>query len=126
VFRAQLEDEPAAAVIADHRVDFNIPGIRPLGPDIAVFFNVKRHDDSENFNVTAEGAMPALVVEVTSQATRKNDLGIKVDYYHRAKVPLYLIADAVGRGARRRVKPIGRQYARSGYKLITPDEQGRI
>ena len=74
----------------------------------------------------AEGARPALVVEVTSRSTRKNDLGIKVDYYHRAKVPLYLIADAVGRGARRRVKLIGRRYARNGYKLITPGEQGRI
>ena len=126
VFRTQLEDEPAAVVIADHLVDWNIPGVRPLGPDIAVFFNVKRRDDWETFNVKAEGAKPALVVEVTSRATRKNDLGIKVDYYHRAKVPLYLIADAVGSGAKRRVTLIGRQYARNGYKLITPGEQGRI
>ena len=49
-----------------------------------------------------------------------------MDYYHRAKVPLYLIADAVGIGAKRRVTLIGRRYARNGYKLITPGEQGRI
>ena len=90
-------------MISDHRVDWNIPGVRPLAPDVAVFFNVQRRDDWETFNVKAEGAIPALVVEVTSRSTRKNDLGIKVDYYHRAKVPLYLIADAVGRGAKRRV-----------------------
>ena len=41
-------------------------------------------------------------------------------------MPLYLIADAVGRGAKRRVELIGRQYARKGYKLITPGEHGRI
>jgi colicin import membrane protein len=126
VFETQLEDEPAAAVISDHLVDWNIPGVRPLAPDIAVFWSVKRHDDWETFDVKAEGARPALVVEVTSRSTRKNDLGVKVDYYHRAKVPLYLIADAVGRGARRRVKLIGRRYTRSEYKLITPGEHGRI
>jgi hypothetical protein len=47
-------------------------------------------------------------------------------YYHRAKVPLYLIADAVGRDAQRCVKLIGRRYARNGYKPITPGEQGWI
>jgi hypothetical protein len=126
VFETQLEDEPAAAVISDHLVDFNILGVRPLAPDVTVFFNMKRRDDWETFDVKAEGAKPALVVEVTSQATRKNDLGIKVDFYHRAKVPLYLIADAVGRGTKRRVTLIGHQYQRNGYKRITPDEQGRV
>ena len=125
VFGIQLEDKPEA-VLSDQGVDWNIPGVRPLAPDIAVFFNVKRRDDWETFNVMAEGAIPALVVEVTSSSTRKNDLGIKVDYYHRAKVPRYLIADAIGRGAKRRVKLIGHQYARSGYRPISPGQHGRI
>ena len=126
VFGTQLEDEPEAVVISDHVVDWNIPGVRSLAPDVAVFLNVKRRDDWETFNVKAEGAIPVLVVEVTSRSTRKKDLGIKVDYYHRAKVPLYLIADAVGRGAKRRVQLIGRQYAPNGYELIAPGEHGRI
>ena len=126
VSEARLEDDQTAVVLADCRVEWNIPGVRPLGPDIAVFVNVKRRIDWDTFDVKAEGARPVLVVEVTSRSPRKNDLGIKVDYYHRAKVPLYLIADAVGRGAQRRVKLIGRRYARNGYKLITPGEQGRI
>src|SRR5262249_31709431 len=38
VFKARLEDDRTAVVLSDCRVDWNIPGIRPLGPDVAVFF----------------------------------------------------------------------------------------
>ncbi len=126
VFRARLDDNPTAAVLADCGVDWNIPNVRHLCPDIAVFFNVKRHIDWNIFDVAAEGARPVLVLEVTSRSTRKNDLGAKVEFYHRAKVPLYVIADAVGRGAKRRIKLIGYQYERKTYKPILPGEDGRI
>jgi hypothetical protein len=126
VFSAQLHDNPTAAVLADCGVDLNIPNVRHLCPDIAVFFNVKRHIDWNIFDVAAEGARPVLFVEVTSRSTRKNDLGTKVDYYHRAKVPLYVIADAVGRGAKRRIKLLGYQYEQKAYKPILPGEDGRI
>ena len=127
VFEARLAGKPAAVVISDCRVDWNLRGVRPLGPDIAVFFGVKRDDEEwETFNVAAEGAEPKLVVEVTSRSTRKNDLGIKVKFYHRAKVPFYLIADARGLGAKRRITLIGRQYTARGYQEVKPDAQGRI
>jgi len=105
VFKARLKPVPGAVVLADCGVDWNIPGVRPLCPDIAVFFGVERdrNYDWATFNVAAEKARPALVIEVTSRNTRKNDLGIKVDYYRRAGVPLYVIADVKGRGAKRRV-----------------------
>src|SRR4051794_5938465 len=32
VFEAQLAAEPSAVVISDCRVDWNLPGVRPLGP----------------------------------------------------------------------------------------------
>jgi uncharacterized membrane protein YqiK len=41
-------------------------------------------------------------------------------------VPLYLIADAVGRGAERRVELILYQYHRRGFRRIAPDKNGRI
>ena len=53
--------------------------------------------DWATLDVAAEGARPALVVEVTSPSTRENDLGTKPDFYHRAGVPLYVIADVAGR-----------------------------
>jgi len=128
VFEAQSAGNPEAVVISDCRVDWNLPGVRPLGPDLAVFFGVKRDEDEEweTFDVAAEGAEPVLVVEVTSRSTRQNDLGVKVKFYHRAKVPFYLIADATGLGARRRISLIGYRYTRRGYRRVRPDAQGRI
>src|SRR5438445_697758 len=54
VFEAQLAGDPEAVVISDCRVDWNLPGVRPLGPDIAVFFGVKRDDEEwDTFDVAA-------------------------------------------------------------------------
>ncbi len=126
VFKARLARDRTAAVISDCLVDWNLPDVEPLGPDIAVFLGVKQIDDWATFDVAAEGARPALVIEVTSPRTRKNDLGPKFGFYQQARVPLYLIADAAGRGRKRRLKLIGYRYTRRGYQTIEPDAQGRI
>jgi len=126
VFKFRTAGDPETIVLADCRVDLNLAGVRPLGPDVAMFCGVKRFIDWETFDVAAERASPLLVVEITSRATSKNDLGLKVQYYHQAKVPLYVIADARGRGARRRLTLIAYEYARKGYKPIAPDKKGRI
>ena len=39
--KRQLKDDPTAAVLSDCRVDWNIPGVRPLGPDLARLFRGK-------------------------------------------------------------------------------------
>jgi len=44
-FTARLRDKPTAVLLADCGVDWNISNVRRLCPDIAVFFNVKRHID---------------------------------------------------------------------------------
>jgi hypothetical protein len=68
-----------------------------------------------------------MVVEVTSPDTRSNDLEIKVDYYHRAGVPLYVIADvSKGKDGDRRIALIGYERAPRKYKRVKPDKQGRI
>jgi colicin import membrane protein len=127
VFKAQLAPDPHAAVISDCRVDWNLPGVRPLGPDIAVFFGVKRHKGWVTLDVKAERVRPVLVVEVTSPDTRANDLEDKFDYYYRAKVPLYVIVDALqddDRGRRLRLKAYRR--TRTRYREIAPDARGWI
>ena len=127
VFNARLAGDPQAVAVSDCRVDWNIPGVRPLGPDIAVFFGVKRRKDWATLDVAAEGARPALVVEVTSTGTRKNDVEIKPDFYHRARVPLYVIADVVEEDEEtRHVELIGYRYAPAGYQRIAPDARGWI
>jgi Uma2 family endonuclease len=128
VSQAQLAGDRRAVVLSDCQVDWNLRGVRPLCPDLAVFFGVDHGMDREwfTFNVAAEAAEPALVVEVTSHSTRNNDLGPKVKFYQRARVPFYLIADVTGQDEDRRITLIGRQYAAGRYKIVKPDAQGRI
>ena len=45
-----------AVVLSDCQVDFNIPGVKPLCPDLAVFFGVRRRIEWSSFNVAEEGA----------------------------------------------------------------------
>jgi colicin import membrane protein len=45
------------------------------------------------FPVKENGANPLVIVEVTSPSTRYVDLDEKVEDYHKAGVPLYIIAD---------------------------------
>jgi Uma2 family endonuclease len=127
VFNARLAHTPQAVAVSDCRVDWNIPGVRPLGPDIAVFFGVKRRKDWATLDVAAEGARPIMVVEVTSTGTRKNDVEIKPDFYHRAGVPLYVIADVLEEDENtRHMELIGYRYAPGGYERIDPDARGWI
>ena len=126
VCKTRLKRVPKAVVLSDCGVDWNIPGVKPLCPDVAVFFGVKRRIDWNIFDVKKEKAKPALVTEVTSKNTRKNDLGIKFNYYHQAKIPLYLIVDAVRRRGERRLKLLLYRYAPHGYELVLPDENGRV
>jgi colicin import membrane protein len=77
--------------------------------------------------VAKEKARPALVIEVTSPDTRQNDVGIKVDYYHRAGVPLYVIADVTEeKDKERRIELIGYEAGPRRYKRIKPDKRGWI
>ncbi len=127
VFKARVNKNSTAVVLSDCRVDWNIPGVKPLGPDIAVFFGVRRHIAWATFNVAEEKAEPALVVEVTSPDTRQNDVGIKKTYYHRAGVPLYVIADVFKEKDNQcRIELIGYSRKPTRYQRIKPDNRGFI
>jgi hypothetical protein len=77
--------------------------------------------------MAAEGARPLLVVEVTSQDTRQNDVGKKVDFYYRAGIPLYVIADVLEEDDfERRLELIVYRHTPDGYERIKPDERGWI
>jgi Uma2 family endonuclease len=127
VLKVQVEDDRAAVVLSDCQVDFNIPGVKPLCPDVAVFFGVRRRTEWTSFNVAEEGARPALVVEETSPDTRVNDVETKVDYYHRAMVPWYVIADvSYDANGRRQIDLILYRWRDDGYERIPADERGRV
>ncbi len=127
VFKTRLERNPESAVLSRCRVDWNLLGVRPLAPDIAVFSGVKRRKNWATFDVAAERAQPALVVEVASVHTHTNDVDIKPDYYYRAGVPLYVIADVLEESDEaRRLELMGYRLTSEGYQRVAPDTHGRI
>ena len=127
VFNARLARIRRAVAVADCRVDWSVRGLRPMGPDIAVFFDVARRKDWATLNVAAERARLGPVVEVTSPSTRDNDLDRKPELYHRAGVPLYVIADATEAGpGRRRLRLFAYRREPGGYRRVEPDARGRI
>ena len=93
VFKSRLAGDPSAAVVSDCRVDWNLEGVQAARSGHRRVHRSQAYRDWATLNVKAEGARPLLVVEVTSRDTRKNDLELKPDFYRRARVPLYVIAD---------------------------------
>jgi colicin import membrane protein len=127
VHEARLEEDSTAVVLSDCQVDWNVPGVKPLCPDIAVFLGVYRYVTWSSFDVAEEGARPELVIEVTSPSTRSNDIGIKVDYYHRAGVPWYVIVDVIKENDQeRRIELIAYRHTPEGYQRFDADERGWI
>ena len=123
-----LRDRPDAKVFSDHVIDFGVEGIRPLGPDVVVFVDLKEpwHAKSGTFEVVEFAARPLLVVEMTSPDTRRNDLAPKVDLYYRVGVPYYAIVDHGPRGDWSPVVLRGYRAAPGGYSPVQPDEKGRL
>ncbi len=127
VFNTRLARLRRAVAVSDCRVDWSVPGLRPLGPDLAVFFGIDRRKNWATLHVGEERARPGPVVEVTSPLTRKNDLELKPELYHQARVPLYVIADETEAGpGRRRLRLFAYAYEPAGYRRIEPDANGRI
>ena len=115
-----------AMVLSDHRIAWDTPGVEPHGPDIAVIFGVrKRKRPGPTFYVGSEGVRPKLLIEITSQRTRRNDVVIKVDEYYRAGVHLYVIVDVQHRRGRRiGLELIGYRHGPTGYEKMPLDERG--
>ncbi len=81
------------------------------------------------FPVRTFGARTVLVIEVTSPDTRANDLGIKVEFYHRVGALFYAVVDR--RESRRqgasRLLGYHADPTHSGrYAEVPPDERGRL
>ena len=58
VFKSQVAGVPTTVVLSDCRVDWNLAGVRPLGPDVAVFSGVRRRRNWATFNLAARGLDP--------------------------------------------------------------------
>lgn len=117
--------QPGVVVLGDCRVDWGVAGVRPLGPDIVVFFDVQQWLRRGTFHLAEEGGRPVLVVEVASPSTRGHDLGIKFDLYHRVGVSKYVIVDRGPQGDAP-VRLLGYQRNSTGWDPLPVDAQGRL
>lgn len=124
VFRAQLAHDPSAVILSDCRIAWDVPEVRPYGPDIAVIFGVREQRNWSTFNVAAEGVRPALVIEVTSPTTRRFDLADKIDGYDIVGVALYVIVDIVTRHGQQVPRLLGYRQTATVYAPLIPNERG--
>ena len=74
--------------VAVHDVDVPLPDGNLFRPDVCVITDLAWLESDENSSV-----VPALVVEILSRSTMKNDLGIKKNIYERNGVKEYWIVD---------------------------------
>ncbi len=101
------------------------PRIKKVDPDVVVIPGVADpRRDRKSFDEKQEGAHPVFVIEVTSEATVRTDVGKKPGIYQRAEVAEYFLVDSL-------VKPwtvTGRRLhqATGRYRKIRPDGVGRV
>jgi len=126
VLRARLEAHGRAIVLSDVRVAWDVPDLRPHGPDVMVIPGLRERRDWSTFDVAEEGVRPALMIEITSPETRENDVVWKVAHYARAGVAQYVIVDNVGRRGERQLRLLDYRLVGDTYRLQPPDERGWV
>ncbi len=126
VLRARLEPHGQAIVLSDVRVAWDVPDLRPHGPDVMVIPGLRERRDWSTFDVTEEGVRPALIIEITSPETRENDVVRKVAHYARAGVAQYVIVDNLGRRGERQLRLLDYRLVGETYRLQPPDARGWV
>jgi hypothetical protein len=125
-FEAQLADDPHAVVLFDCRVAWDVPGVKPMGPDVAVVFGVRQRRRWPTFYCAKEGSRPELVIEVTSPDTRKTDLEAKRRLYYQARIPIYVILDEEREVEPRPLRLLAFRRGTRGYVNAPLDKKGRF
>jgi hypothetical protein len=126
VLRSRAAKTPGRRVFTDHRIDFEVPGIEPLGPDVLVLDGVGEWDGSRGtFPVRSMGATTLLGIEVTSPDSRRYDLGEKLDLYYRCAMPWYAIVDRQS-GDGHQVRVLAYRASDERYVEVPPDNRGRV
>lgn len=125
--KTQAASRPGWRVLFDHRVDWQVEGIDPLGPDLVVFEGDSPEElVAGTFRVAERGARTVVVIEVTSPTTWQNDLGEKVGLYERCGVPLYVIVDGRVGETGREVQILAFRATTEGYTRVRLDRRGRL
>ncbi len=126
VLRARLEPHGQAIVLSDVRVAWDVPDLRPHGPDVMVIPGLRERRDWSTFDVAEEGVRPALIIEITSPETRENDVVRKVAHYARAGVAQYVMVDSIERRGERQLQVLDYRLVGDTYRLQPPDARGWV
>jgi Uma2 family endonuclease len=118
-------DRPDVVVLGDCRVDWGVAGVRPLGPDVLVLFDVREWRQGGMFRIAEEGGRPILVLEIASPSTWKHDLYSKPDLYYRAGVQRYVIVDR-GPDGDDPPRLLGFRRGAKDWLSLLLDGQGRV
>jgi Uma2 family endonuclease len=130
VLQARVLDRPTMRVFSDCLIDWGVPDLGNHSPDISAFENVRDRERKWGiFPVAQEGARPLLNIEIVSPddrdpRRRTNDVVIKLEHYHQAGVPLYLIVDQEEEDGPRRLR--GYRDTPNRYVPLIPDAEGRL
>ncbi|WP_028460153.1 Uma2 family endonuclease [Chloroflexus sp. Y-396-1] len=126
VLRARLEPHGQAIVLSDVRVAWDVPDLRPHGPDVMVIPGLRERRNWSTFDVAEEGVRPALIIEITSPETRENDVVRKVAHYARAGVAQYVIVDSIERRGEQQLRLLDYRLVGDTYRLQPPDARGWV
>jgi hypothetical protein len=129
VFQSALTAVAGALVLSDVGVYWDDPSLRHNSPDVTVIFGARRRQRWRSFHVAREGVRPILLLEETSDSTRRTDLVIKRRNYFRAGVEFYIIVDdatAHRLNSPRQLRILGYRRGIRGYERLRLNEQGRL
>jgi colicin import membrane protein len=131
ILRARVGGRKDMLVLSDHRIDWEVVGLCPLGPDVVVFEGLRQAWDPnrETFPVRTFGARTLLVIEVTSADSRVYDLGIKRDFYRRVGAEYYAVVDRPEASGGPDMRLLGFRADAANpqcYSEVPLDEQGRL
>ena len=121
---ALLYEHKKVLILSNTNVAWDDPEIKPHRPDLAVIFDVQTKRNWSTFDVKAEGTRPALIIEITSPATRSVDFQEKYDQYEQLRVPFYVIIDAIPRRRRVTYELKGYRLTADGYVPLLLDARG--
>jgi Uma2 family endonuclease len=112
-------------VFCDVGIYWDIPELDHHSPDVSLIFGVQHYRESwASFNVAEEGRRPVLLIEVVSPDYRDNDTVTKVEHYHLARVPFYVIVDREQDAGPPRL--IGYRYSPAQWIDLPLDDRGRL
>ena len=106
---------PEVGILFDCRTDWQVGNVAPHCPDLVVLGDVAYEWDlnEATAQIRSLAWRPLLVIEVTSDTTRNNDLEKKLIEYHQVGIPLYVIVDRLAEPSEPRF--IGYQHTPAGY-----------